>query len=123
MPLEMSSLGSVRTYALAMARRISLAFVFAAGMALAVGCSDSTDTTRLWIGPELVECEGVAPMMCMQVAESEDGAYEYFYDEIEGFDYQEGTTYVIDVEITEIEDPPADASSLKYTLVEIVEES
>jgi hypothetical protein len=30
---------------------------------------------------------------------------------------------VIDVEITEIEDPPADASSLQYTLVEIVEEN
>jgi hypothetical protein len=92
------------------------------GVAL-VACSSGTDTTRLWIGPELVECEGVAPMMCMQVAESADGEYEYFYDEIAGFDYQEGTSYVIDVEITEIEDPPADASSLQYTLVEIVEEN
>jgi hypothetical protein len=88
-----------------------------------VACSSGTDTTRLWIGPELVECEGVAPMMCMQVAESADAEYQYFYDEIAGFDYQEGTSYVIDVEITEIEDPPADASSLRYTLVEIVEEN
>ena len=106
-----------------MTRRIALSVVLAAVMAIAVGCSNSTDTTRLWIGPELVECEGVAPMMCMQVAESEDGEYEYFYDEIAGFDYREGTTYVIDVEITEVEDPPADASSLQYTLVEIVEEN
>ena len=104
-----------------MTRRIALPVVLAAVMA--VGCSNSTDTTRLWIGPELVECEGVAPMMCMQVAESEDGEYEYFCDEIAGFDYREGTTYVIDVEITEVEDPPADASSLQYTLVEIVEEN
>ena len=101
--------------------RLTLASV-ALGVAL-TGCSDSTDTTRLWIGPERVECEGVAPMMCLQVAKSEDGDYQLFYDTIEAFDYQEGTSYVIDVSITEVEDPPADASSLQYTLVEIVEES
>ncbi len=106
-----------------MRRRMVLPLILGACMTMAVGCSDSTNTTRLWIGPELVDCVGVAPMMCMQVAESEDGEYEYFYDEIAGFDYQEGTSYVIDVEITEIEDPPADASSLQYTLVEIVEEN
>jgi hypothetical protein len=88
-----------------------------------VGCSTSTETTRLWIGPELVECEGVAPMMCMQVARSEGGEYEFFYDEIAGFDYREGTSYVIDVEITDVDDPPADASSLQYTLVEVIEEN
>lgn len=93
------------------------------GASLVAGCATAEESTRLWIGPELVECEGVAPMMCMLVAESEDGEYEYFYDEIAGFDYQEGTSYVIDVEITEVEDPPADASSLQYTLVEIIEEN
>ena len=101
--------------------RLTLASV-ALGVAL-TGCSDSPDTTRLWIGPERVECEGVAPMMCLQVATSEDGDYQLFYDTIEGFDYQEGTSYVIDVSITEVENPPADAASLQYTLVEIVEES
>ena len=101
--------------------RLALASLVISG-ALA-GCSDSTDTTRLWIGPERVECEGVAPMMCLQVAKSEDGDYQLFYDTIEGFDYEEGTSYVIDVSITEVEDPPADASSLQYTLVEVVEES
>ena len=101
--------------------RLTLASV-GLGVAL-TGCSESTDTTRLWIGPERVECEGVAPMMCLQVAESEDGDYQLFYDTIEGFDYQEGTSYVIDVSITEVENPPADASSVQYTLVEIVEES
>ena len=101
--------------------RLTLASL-ALGVAL-TGCSESPDTTRLWIGPERVECEGVAPMMCLQVAESEDGDYQLFYDTIEGFDYQEGTLYVIDGSITEVENPPADASSLQYTLVEIVEES
>ena len=77
----------------------------------------------MWIGPELVECEGVAPMMCLQVAYSADDEYELFYDQIQGFEYREGTSYVIDVTITEVEDPPADASSLTYTLVGVVEEN
>ena len=101
--------------------RLTLASV-GLGVAL-TGCSESPDTTRLWIGPERVECKGVAPIMCLQVAESEDGNYQLFYDTIEGFDYQEGTSYVIDVSITEVEKPRADASSLQYTLVEIVEEN
>lgn len=81
------------------------------------------ETTRLWIQPELVDCEGSAPQSCMQIAESEDGASEYFYDQIEGFTFVEGTSYVIDVTVEEVADPPADGSSLTYTLVEIVEEN
>ncbi len=77
-------------------------------------------TTRLWIGPDLVDCIGEAEQKCMQVAESEDGEYLNFFDEIEGFTFVEGTSYVVDVMIEEVADPPADGSSLKYTLVEIV---
>ena len=76
--------------------------------------------TRLWIGPDLVDCIGEAQQKCMQVAESEDGEYLNFFDAIEGFTFVEGTSYVVDVLIEEVADPPADGSSLKYTLVEIV---
>ena len=77
----------------------------------------------MWIGPEMVECEGVAPMLCLQVSYSADDEYELFYDQIQGFEYREGTSYVIDVTITEVDEPPADASSLTYTLIDVVEES
>ena len=80
-------------------------------------------TQRLWIKPDLVDCEGVGPQTCMQIAESEAGDYQLFYDGIEGFTFEEGTTYVIDVTVEEVADPPADGSSLLYTLVEIVEQS
>lgn len=115
-----SVVGSLAALMTGVVRLALASLVLSAALA---GCSDSTDTTRLWIGPERVQCEGVAPMMCLQVAEIEDGNYQLFYDTIEGFDYQEGTSYVIDVSITDMENPPADASSLQYTLVEIVEES
>jgi len=62
-------------------------------------------------------------MMCLQIAYSEDAEYELFYDQIAGFEPVEGTSYVIDVQITEVDNPPADASSLAYTLVEVIAEN
>ncbi len=85
--------------------------------------STSPALLRLWIQPDTVECIGEAVQQCMQVSEAEDGAYLNFYDAIEGFTFEAGTSYVIDVEITTVEDPPADGSSLAYRLVEIVESS
>jgi hypothetical protein len=106
----------------------------AAAVLLLAACGDDgvdspsltgeAETVRLWIQPELVDCDGGAgPQTCMLIADSEDGEPSFFYDSIAGFTFAEGTTYVIDVTVEGVEDPPADASSLSYTLVEIVEES
>ena len=78
------------------------------------------EVVRMWIAPQKAECVGVAPMECLQVAYSEGGEQQLFYDSIAGFEYTAGTSYVIDVRVSEIPDPPADASSLSYTLVEVV---
>lgn len=76
---------------------------------------------RYWILPETIECVGEAVQQCLQVAESEDGEHQFFYDNIEGFTFEEGTSYVIDVEVSDVENPPADGSSLSYRLVEVIE--
>ena len=81
------------------------------------------EVVRMWIGPELVECEGVGPMECMQVSYTEDGESELFYSSIEGFTHVEGTSYVIDVQVAEVASPPADGSSLSYTLLEVISET
>lgn len=86
------------------------------------GPDSSGEVVRMWVEPELVECTGVAPMECLQVAYSEGGEPQLFYDAIEGFTFTEGTSYVLDVEVTEVADPPADGSSLAYRLVEVVSE-
>jgi hypothetical protein len=72
------------------------------------------------VGPELVPCTGVAPQDCMRVRDYPDGEWRLFYDQIAGFDYEPGFVYVIDVAVTPVPSPPADASSLLYTLVRIV---
>lgn len=85
--------------------------------------ADGGDVVRMWIGPELAACVGVAPMECMQVSYTEGGEPQLFYQTIDGFDYAEGTSYVIDVQVSEVASPPADASSLSYSLVTVVSET
>ena len=80
----------------------------------------SEDAKTLFVGSELVDCVGVAPQKCMQVKESQDGEWTLFYDQIVGFEYEPGFEYELLVTEAEIENPPADSSSIEVTLVEVV---
>jgi len=65
---------------------------------------------------------GVGLFLTLMVQEGNDiGSDNWFkfYDTIEGFDYEPGYIYDIKVTVEEVKNPPADASSLKYTLQEI----
>jgi heat shock protein HslJ len=73
----------------------------------------------IYVGPELVDCVGVAPQKCMLVKENPEDDYTLFYDQIEGFDYEEGYEYELVILEEQVEDPPADASSIKWTLVSV----
>ncbi len=81
------------------------------------------EIVRFYVGPDTAECEGVAPQQCLLISTEPDGEVGYFYDHIEGFEHQPGTAYVIDVLVEPVANPPADGSSLRYTLVKIVEET
>ena len=80
--------------------------------------ADAVEKT-IYIGPELVDCTGVAPQKCMLVKENPEDDYTLFYDQIEGFDYEEGYEYKLVIKEEQVEDPPADASSTKWTLVSV----
>ena len=60
---------------------------------------------------------------CLMVQQGEDLCSEewfYFYGEIMGFQYEEGYVYLLKVRVGEMKNPPMDASSLRYTLVEVL---
>lgn len=80
----------------------------------------ATETVTLYVGPELVDCTGVGPMKCMLVRRSPDEPYQYFYNPIVGFEFEAGYEYELEVAVTEVANPPADGSSLRYTLVRVV---
>jgi heat shock protein HslJ len=72
----------------------------------------------IFVGPSLVDCTGVAPQKCMLVKENPEDEYSLYYDQIEGFDFEEGFEYELVILEEQVEDPPADASSLKWILIE-----
>lgn len=68
-------------------------------------------------------CQGLAEMQCLLIQKGEQigtEEWEYFYDSIKGFEYEEGYRYDLDVKITQVVNPPADASSLRYELIRLI---
>ena len=80
----------------------------------------SKDERTLFVHEKRVDCEGEGPRKCLQVRESESADWTLFYSSIEGFKHEEGTRYVLRVSVEKVARPMADASSLKYKLIEIV---
>lgn len=75
------------------------------------------------IAGQRAPCSGVAPMLCLQVRTQPGAAWQLHYGEIEGFDWQVGVEYVIRVREYAVENPPADGSSLRWVLEEVLERS
>jgi heat shock protein HslJ len=73
------------------------------------------------IGPQLVDCVGEGPQQCMQVKFNPDEEWQFFYNQIEGFDFQPGYRYTLLVEQLDVQNPPTGGSSLRYVLLDVLE--
>jgi hypothetical protein len=96
-----------------------------APLLLAFSCNEETtlpadETVRWFVAPEKIACQGMVPMMCLQVKERMEDPWLLFHREIEGFAYEPGYLYEIVVHLRHIANPPADGSSVEYTLVQLV---
>ena len=79
-----------------------------------------SEVLEVEVGPELVDCVGVGPRTCMVV----DG--DFFYDSIDGFEYEEGYEYRLRMERYKAypgREPPQDASRYGYRLIEVLSKS
>ena len=74
----------------------------------------------IYVADSFADCEGVSSQKCLKISESKGEEWKLLYQEIEGFDYKEGFTYKIEVNIKKIKNPAADGSSLRYKLVKII---
>ena len=66
---------------------------------------------------------GLGPQMVYLVQEADEIGgenWKYLYDEIEGFEYEAGYVYDLKVRKIKIQNPPQDASNLKYILQRVV---
>lgn len=89
---------------------------------LSLACTSNSElqSKMLIIADHVTACEGVGPQTCMLVKESAEDEWTYFYDQIEGFDYVPGFTYELIVNEIKVENPAADASSLRYQLKKLI---
>jgi heat shock protein HslJ len=87
-----------------------------------MACNSNTEvqSKMLIVADHLENCVGVGPQSCMLVKENPDDEWTYFYDQIEGFKYEEGYTYELLVNEIPVPNPAADASSLRYELKNII---
>ena len=80
----------------------------------------SSQGETLYINSQLVDCVGVGPRQCMQVRSDEQQPWTLFYQDIEGFQFEPGYRYQLTVSKEQLTDVPADAPSLRYRLIKVV---
>lgn len=101
--------------------RSLLVLLLLIGLSGSFAFGDAFAQKIIQVDSNLVDCVGVGKQKCMQVREDQNSAWTNFYGSIDGFDFEQGTSYKILVKVTDIENPSADASSKKYELIEILE--
>ena len=74
----------------------------------------------LRIKHHMVECEGYQVSHCLLVQKEGSDEWTYFYDHIEGLDYQWGVDYEVLVQVEQVDLGLADTSNQQYTLLEVI---
>jgi hypothetical protein len=72
------------------------------------------------VRPTRVPCTGEARTTCLVVRVPPDTTWRFFYDAIDGFTFEEGYRWRLEVERRPVPNPPADGSSAEYRLLRVV---
>ena len=103
-----------------MKRTFGFSALFVLVLTIFVSTSFAEETKTIFVNSKLVDCVGLAPQKCIMIRDSTDSEWMYFYNTIEGFEFEEGYEYELLVKITDIDNPPTDSSSLRYELIDMV---
>ena len=87
---------------------------------LLTSCTNKTNTVLYTIASQNADCTGVGPQKCLLIKKGDAKDWEFFYSNIEGFTYEPGYEYQLEIKEEKRENVPADASSIRYTLVKEV---
>lgn len=78
----------------------------------------------IFVAPSQTDCTGVGPQTCLQIKEGHPNqAWKLHYFPIQGFTYEPGYYYRLKVLETVVPNPPADGSSLIWTLIAVESKS
>ncbi|MDM8357804.1 META and DUF4377 domain-containing protein [Pandoraea communis] len=90
------------------------------------GASSKTEDRILDVDSQMADCVGVAPRKCLRVRNADDSGktqWELWYAHIDGFEWKPGVEYRVKIHGEPVANPPADASSMRWTLVEVIRET
>jgi len=81
-----------------------------------------------WVNSLKSECTGVGSMECLQIQKGDElkpNGWTLLYSPIEGFEYEQGYVYkiIVNEQAIAAEHVPADASSIKYRLVKVIQKN
>lgn len=78
----------------------------------------------IYVAPQKVACSaGVMQTTCFRIRERKEDPWQLWYGTIHGFDFKPGTAYRLRILEEQVANPPADASSIKWTLDLVVEQA
>ncbi len=84
---------------------------------------DSSQIVNLEVKHYRVPAVALDLLLTTYVREGDDPNFRTFYNGIEGFTHELGFDYELLVKRSEIENPPADGSSIRYELIDIVSQT
>lgn len=82
--------------------------------------SVSAQRMIFYVADTKADCYGVSSRPCLQVKEKPGEPYALFYSGIDGFTYEEGYNYKLEIMRVKRENPPADASAYTYYLLKVL---
>jgi heat shock protein HslJ len=108
--------------------RFAVTMILAGALAACKGHSmEPSNEVIFEVNSYRVPCVGVGPMSCLQIRRDDqlEGKWQTFYSEIRGFEYRPGYLYRLRVRETRLpqERVPADASSIQFDLVEVIDKT
>jgi uncharacterized membrane protein len=74
----------------------------------------------IWVAHYKADCVGAGSQKCYLIKDNMYDPWKYWYDEIERLDWEEGFAYEVVVSEVQVPNPPADGSSIKLRVVELL---
>ena len=97
---------------------LSIILIF---LSLTVGCGWDEHIETLIIGPYKVDCVGAFEQECYLEFNEERQRWEFFYEGIQGFDFEPGFIWTLKVSLHEREEGIQDVGRYEYRLVEVLD--
>ncbi len=90
-------------------------------LSLTIGCDRDEHIETLIIAPYKVDCVGAFEQECYLEFNQERQRWEFFYEGIQGFDFEPGFIWTLKVSLHEREEGIQDVGRYEYRLVEVLD--